>query len=278
MRRQCLNIAFLSVLTLPAYAGFDRPTFGFDTQPLTPGTVVLEQSLPNFESGKKYSTEKDTYSLDTLMRLGILPNFELQVGVQAYGAQPLLTQQKRYNQDDYKAPTLLETKDGFGDGTIGIKWTSDLGSKNISMGILATKNIDFGDYSEHYRNKVKNLGTTIKWQLPYQMNLGLYANYQSSNFGDGWQIAPSFGFPIAGGMSGYLEMGFGKHHERIIVEFKEGFPEILAHDYSRTDETAGAGLVYAIGSNVQLDLVVRAGIHSDTPDLQGGFGIGWAIP
>lgn len=281
MRRQCLNIAILSALSLPAFAGFDRPTLGFDTQSLTPGTVVLEQSLPNFESGSKHLTEKDTYSLDTLLRFGILPNIELQIGVQTYGAQPLLTQRKQHSSDDgndYIAPTMLETKDGFGDGTLGVKWTSNLGRKNFSMGILANTNIDFGDYPGEYRNKVKNLGTTLKWQLPYRMSFGLYSNYQSSKFGDGWQVAPHFGFPIIGGLSGYLEAEFGEHYDQIVVDFEKGFPETMIHRYRRHDHTAGGGLVYAITPNLQLDLVVRAGIHDDTPDLQGGFGIGWAIP
>lgn len=279
MLYKSLSIALLSATTLTAQAGFDRPTFGFDTTPLEPGQAVFEQSLPNFESGKKHYVEENSYSLDSVLRFGLLQNIELQLGLQLYGAQARNTEIKDvYDPETYTAPTNLETEQAFGDGTIGLKWVSDLGTKNVSMGFLFNTSLDFGDYPTTYSNKIRNYGTTIKWQLPHAMSLSLYANHQESGYGNGWQVAPNFGFPIYQNLAGYFELGFGERYEQLAVEFDNEFTPDKFHKRHRKDDTAGLGFIYGITSSLQLDLVIRAGIHSDTPDLQGGFGFSWAIP
>lgn len=86
MFTKSLTLILLSSAALSAQAlSFDRPGFGFATEALEPGQTVLELSLPNYENNEDQGTVSTKLGVDGLLRFGLIPNFELQIGTEFYG-------------------------------------------------------------------------------------------------------------------------------------------------------------------------------------------------
>ncbi|MEN9465315.1 MAG: hypothetical protein RL217_1496, partial [Pseudomonadota bacterium] len=211
-----LTPILLSCAALNAQAlSFDRPGFGFATEALEPGQAVLELSTPNYENSKNSGTRFTALGVDGLLRFGLMPNFELQLGSQFYGWQ----QSKATGQKS-------QTQQGLGDGSLAIKWASDLGLEHFSLGFLLGTSLPFGDAPIGDQGEQSDLDMTLNWALPHELGLGLYANHQNTKDEDGWMIAPSFSFPLFSDFAGYLEIGYG-----------EG---------SQQGQSAGGGITYAV--------------------------------
>ena len=108
---RALLAASLACGTVAALAddapGFDRPGWGFATNPLHAGQFAYEQGLPDWSRQRDAGVTSDLSTYDSLLRLGLGGGTELQLGGTPYN---------RLHQSGQ--PSVH----GRGDTTLGLKW------------------------------------------------------------------------------------------------------------------------------------------------------------
>ncbi|MCF5930793.1 transporter, partial [Xanthomonas perforans] len=66
---------------------FDRPGIPFAAEALQPGAFAWEQGLPDASTDRSDGQRTTQYTADTLLRLGLFQNVELQLGSDSYNWQ-----------------------------------------------------------------------------------------------------------------------------------------------------------------------------------------------
>lgn len=243
------KIALSLALLLPFHGlyavEFDRPKLAFAASTLSEGQIAWEQGLPRAVYYNHHDIHFTQLTLESVIRIGVAESFEVQLGLEPHGWQKLRTA----GQTSYD--------DGLGDGSLGVKWAPQLNGP-VSLAVLADTRLAYGDTPAKDHGNNTQLGTTLNWALSDGRSAGFYINrLLDGDSGRGWLFSPSFTFPLNDAWSAYLEAGIGTKalHSR----------------------SAGAGITYAINSQLQLDTWFLAGFDDDTANWQGGFGFAWLI-
>ncbi|WP_425525215.1 transporter [Xanthomonas hortorum] len=219
---------------------FDRPGIPFAAETLQPGAFAWEQGLPDASTDRADGQRTTQYTADTLLRLGLLQNVELQLGSESYNWQ-------------HGGGARVH---GGGDSHIGVKVALPSRSDSFHWAALGSYSVPTGspDFSDGY---ARELGVTASWDLAQERALALYVNYARDNDGHTWTFSPNYTFFSGERFSSYVEAGFdtGSEHSRV----------------------AGAGGAWQLPHAMQLDVSVLRGLTSASPDWQGGIGLSIAF-
>ncbi|MBB3865049.1 hypothetical protein FHY29_002056 [Xanthomonas arboricola] len=219
---------------------FDRPGIPFAAEVLQPGVFAWEQGLPDASTDRSDGQRITQYTADTVLRLGLFQNVELQVGSDSYNWQHGGGAHVR----------------GGGDSHIGLKVALPSQSDSFHWAALGSYSVPTGSpaFSDGY---ARELGVTASWDLAQQRALALYVNYARDSDGHTWTFSPNYTFFSGDHFSSYVEAGFdtGSEHSRV----------------------AGAGGAWQLPHAMQLDVSVLRGLTSESPDWQGGIGLSIAF-
>ncbi|GAE56869.1 transporter [Xanthomonas arboricola] len=219
---------------------FDRPGIPFAAEVLQPGVFAWEQGLPDASTDRSDGQRITQYTADTVLRLGLFQNVELQVGSDSYNWQHGGGAHVR----------------GGGDSHIGLKVALPSQSDSFHWAALGSYSVPTGSaaFSDGY---ARELGVTASWDLAQQRALALYVNYARDSDGHTWTFSPNYTFFSGERFSSYAEAGFdtGSEHSRV----------------------AGAGGAWQLPHAMQLDVSVLRGLTSESPDWQGGIGLSIAF-
>ncbi|NIK01725.1 transporter [Xanthomonas cannabis] len=219
---------------------FDRPGIPFAAEVLQPGAFAWEQGLPDVSTDRTDGQRTTLYTADTVLRLGLSQQVELQLGSDSYNWQHGGGQRVR----------------GGGDSHIGLKVALPSRSDSFHWAALGTYSVPTGSpaFSDGY---ARELGVTASWDLAQQRAFALYVNYARDDEGHTWTFAPNYTFFSGEHFSSYVEAGFdtGSEHSRV----------------------AGAGGAWQLPHAMQLDVSVLRGLTSKSPDWQGGIGLSIAF-
>ncbi|AOS02302.1 transporter [Xanthomonas oryzae pv. oryzae] len=219
---------------------FDRPGIPFSTEVVQPGAFAWEQGLPDASTDRSDGQRTTEYTADTLLRLGLFQNVELQLGSDSYRWQHVGGARVR----------------GGGDSSVGLKVALPSRSDSFHWAALGTYSVPTGSpaFSDGY---ARELGVTASWDLPQQRAIAVYVNYARDDGGNTWTFAPNYTFFSGDRFSSYVEAGFdtGSEHSRV----------------------AGAGGAWRLPHAMQLDVSVLRGLTSESPDWQGGIGLSIAF-
>lgn len=219
---------------------FDRPGIPFAAEALQPGAFAWEQGLPDASTDRSGGQRTTQYTADTLLRLGLFRNVELQLGSDSYNWQHGGGARVR----------------GGGDSSVGLKVALPSRSESFHWAALGTYSIATGSpaFSDGYS---RELGVTASWDLAQQRAIALYVNYARDDDGHTWTFAPNYTFFSGDHFSSYVEAGLdtGSEHARV----------------------AGAGGAWQLPHAMQLDVSVLRGLTSESPDWQGGIGLSIAF-
>ena len=240
-------VSSLSVSAMAAEFSFDRPGEGFGTGITPVGHLAWEQGLPSATytettiDGAKAKTV--TLNGDMLLRTGLTPSMELQLGWQG----PAWTQTK------YKGDK--EDDSGLGDVSIGIKKAIDLNDDKLSMAILAQAVIATGNEGFTAEDDIYSIGTALDYKYNDLVNTGIVMNYAVQD-GD-WSVTaiPTVGYKIAGNLSGFSEFVYHK-------------AESQDYEYGLS-----SGLIYALNDRTQLDGSVGVDLNGSDRSYKAGLGI-----
>lgn len=221
---------------------FDRPSFSFAPAVLPAGAFDWEQGLPDLERDNNDGVRTTTYSADTVLRLGLTSNFELQLHTSPW------------NRMTMRAGTLHTSVEGAGDTALGIKWAPSLDSKTWTLAALGLVSFDTGSSAFTNGHTVTSLGVAAARDFGDNRSLGLYANVDHGAGQNTWTGSANFNFPIQGNFGGFVQLG----------RFAGG-------GVSRS--LAGGGITLLLHDRVQFDLDANFGLTSRSPDYQLGFGI-----
>ena len=241
-----LFAAFVCVATPNAFAdetpSYDRPGFGFAPAALPLGGFAWEQGLPSWSLDHSDGTRSSQYTTDTLLRLGLGHDLELQLGTSPFNR---LTQ---YGMG------VSQVSDGRGDTSLGLKWAPAPVDPVWSWGLLGS--VEFPDGASGIRNPERQytLGATIDQQWDDKRSLTYVAQ---------WQRMGNQGTYLAAGNYGYaITKAWGIYAEAVGL-----------HQQGRTGGLLGAGVTWLPNVRLQWDLSFDHRFIGRTTDWLAGFGV-----
>ncbi|MEE7567205.1 transporter [Xanthomonas sp. Kuri4-3] len=220
---------------------FDRPGIGFATEVLAPGGIAWEQGLPDYTRDRQDGVRSEQYVADSLLRVGLGANLELQLGSDSYA---------------WLHEGGAHTHGG-GDSHVALKLQLPSQQDSFSWAVLGTYTVPTGKPALSDGGHARELGVTGAWDLAQGRSVSLYADYEDDDQGHTWTFSPSYTFYDDTRFSSYVEAGLstGTEHDRV----------------------AGAGGIWKLSDAVQLDLSFLRGLTAASPDWQAGFGVAFAF-
>lgn len=237
----------VSMSSMAAEFSFDRPGTGFGTGITPVGHVAWEQGLPSATytetniDGAKAKTV--TLNADMLLRTGLTPTMELQLGWQGPG----------WTQTKFKGNTSDDS--GLGDVSIGLKKAIDLDDDKLSMAILAQALIATGEDDFSEEDDIYSVGSSLDYQYNEIVNTGITMNYQVQDGNWAVTAVPTLGYKISGKLSGFSEFVYRKEESK---------------DY---EYALGSGLMYALNDRTQLDASVGVDLNGSDRSYNAGLGV-----
>lgn len=227
---------------------FDRPGIAFSPAILPPGTVAWEQGLPDFAYDSSDGTRSWLFSGDTNLRIGLLKDLELQVGV------PL------WNYTQQKTDGVRSSDDGFGDLRLSLK--TALPSPDAKLTWAALGGVTFATGADAFSagDPKYDLGIAAAYAVTEAISFGAYVNFDRLRSISTWTLSPEITWSVNDKTGVYLEAGFN---------LASGGGSGVGND----GEVVGGGLTYMITPVVQLDASVDFGVGGTAPDITGGIGL-----
>ena len=244
-----IGVAMLIWLGLSASAhadtnpGYDRPGLGFTPVALDPGAVTVEQGLPDWTRSSQGDTTSSLYTADSLIRLGLGHQLELQVGGSLYNYLQT-TQADR-----------SEVREGHGDSSLSLKYVLPSSNQAFSWGLLGS--VLFTDGAPALRSPQRQylLGLQLNLQVDSKNSLGAYVQDLRSGGSDAQILAFSDNYLLSPDWMLYAEAA---------LEHNPG---------SRSGTLAGAGAGWQITERVQLDASFRHRLSGQVNDWEAGLGV-----
>ncbi len=221
---------------------FDRPGIAFATSTLPVGSFDWEQGLPDVVHDNTAGVRTTQYSADTLLRYGITPTLELQLGGSLW------------NRLDTHGIDGHNRRYGGGDTTIAAKWAPALKSDDVAIALLGAVTLDTGATAFTNGRPVYSLGATVSRDLQAGRAVAMYVNASKSGGETTWTFSPNISFPITSAIGAYVEAG-----------------RIVGGDASGT--VAGGGLTWLLHDRIQFDINELRGLGGHAPDWQAGVGV-----
>lgn len=229
----------------------DRPDVAEDSRTVGKLRLQIETS---FEFSQDIENDVTTrfYGFPTLVRFGIIDPIELRVDSSIY---------------IFRTQSNTRYEKGPADFTLGLKWHFlDAGPKGIpSMAILASVLFPTGKDAFSENTYVPRFQIVADWGLPVNLSVGVSLGVDvpgRDDVGDRYAqflYATSLGY-VFHGTNGRLKMYIEVAGESPI---KSNKPDI---------RFLGAGLMFLITPDVQVDGFMRAGITKHSPDWLAGVG------
>ncbi len=245
MKIACLILGLCSTLPTPARATappFDRPGIAFATSTLPVGSFDWEQGLPDVVHDNTEGIRTTLYSADTILRYGMTPTLELQLG------------RSLWNRLDTHGVDVDTRSSGGGDTTIAAKWAPTLKSDKVAMAFLGAVTLDTGASAFTNGRPVYSLGATVSRDMKDGRAIAMYLNASIDGGRTTWTFSPNISFPITSAASAYFEAG-----------------RTVGGDAAGT--VAGGGMTWLLHDRVQFDIYGLRGLDGQVPDLQAGVGV-----
>lgn len=223
---------------------FDRPGIAFSPSTLPAGTLSWEQGLPDWSRERDGGVELTTYTANSLLRVGLSEQWELQLG----GAP--------YIRAELRAPGLGRLRArGAGDSSIAVKYAVAGLGESVQWAFLGKMSAATGNSDFTSGRTQLAIGTAAGWALSDRHTLGLYANISRDADERVYTLSPSLSMALSERIGAYVEAGFSKSSE------------------APTESIAGLGLTVMATEALQLDLSADWGLNDASTDVIAGFGV-----
>lgn len=219
---------------------FDRPGIGFGTEVLARGVVAWEQGLPSVSVDRQEGARSTQYTLDSLWRIGLGANLELQLGA-----------------DSYHWTRGAGRAQGGGDARVGFKLALPSSWSGFGWALQGGYGFPTGSAAFSAGEHVRDLGLAASWDLPGGRGFALYANLDDAHSGRTWTFSPNYTFYSDDRIGGYVELGYSHGED--------------------DSQVGGTGLTWQVHDRLQLDAFVLRGLNSAAPDWQAGLGFALAF-
>jgi hypothetical protein len=247
-----LVIGLLLALSTPARAAeaiaTDRPDFVESSDVVDPGRFQIETSIGG-ERSRIGAQTLHALATPTLLRLGIVENWELRLETDGFTRESLAGRTER----------------GFADTSVSAKWHWQDGDADSGRPALAgLLNFDLASGSAVFRGRGTrpSLRVTAEWELPNGYGVGvmpgLYRDHNEAGHGFyGGVLAVSVSKRI-GALHGFVELA----GQQLAADKNGG--KLVSLD---------TGLSYLLSDSVQIDAAIFYGLTKRSPDLQWTTGI-----
>jgi hypothetical protein len=221
---------------------YDRPGLGFAPSALPWGGFTWEQGLPSWSLDNTDGTRSSQFTTDTLLRLGVGGDMELQLGTSPFNR--LVQRTAGVSQAFY----------GHGDSSLGLKWAPASSSQMWSWGLLGT--VEFPDGANGIRNPERQytLGATVDQNLDATRSLTYVAQWQRMGNEGAYLAAGNFGYAIDKVWGVYAELA-------------------AVHQQGGTGGLFGAGVTYLPNARLQWDLSFDHRLFGQASQWTADFGV-----
>lgn len=223
--------------------GFDRPGLGFSTNPMNAGQFGYEQGLPDWSLNKDAGVTTRVSTFDSLLRLGVGSDLELQLG-----GSP-------YNSLRQTGDGPAQTSQGHGDTSLGLKWAPHSSSEVWTWGLLGT--LEFNDGAPDFRSeqRVYTLGLVADQKFSEQVDVSYFVQWQRSGGKDNYLVAPDYNYQVNDLFGFYVEAA------------------ILRDANHRYGSQAGGGITFAPLPRLQFDTWFRHRLGGRAAEWEAGLGV-----
>jgi hypothetical protein len=222
---------------------FDRPGIGFSTTTIPRGSFAIELGVPDFIHTSDAGSGSTLYRLDTTVRAGLGTALELQL------ATPV------FNYQHADTASVSGSTSGLGDSSLSLKAALPSNSAEFSWAMLAGVTFASGASAFSGGSTQYTLATSMNQKLDDTYTAGFYVELDRADGTTDYTLSPNLNFTLSSTLSGYVEAAY-------------------THvPHSPDSSVAGAGLAWMVTPIVQLDLSFDLGLTSESPKLQGGFGV-----
>ena len=246
MKIACLALGlFLALSSTALHAAapsFDRPGIAFAASTLPVGSFDWEQGLPDVAYDNTAGVRTTLYSADTILRYGMTPTLELQLGGSLW------------NGLDTHGVDVDNRSHGGGDTTIAAKWAPTLQSDKVAVAFLGAVTLDTGASAFTNGRPVYSLGATVSRDMQNGRVIAMYLNASNNGGRTTWTMSPNISFPITSEIGAYVEAG-----------------RTIGGDATGT--VAGGGLTWLLHDRIQFDIYGLRKLLGHAPDLQAGAGV-----
>lgn len=227
--------------------GFDRPGLGFSPSVLAPGQLAWEQGLPSWSRNTDGGIRSDQYTADSLLRLGLGENIELQFGGSLYNHL-----QQRGDGQGYSSH-------GRGDSSLALKVVLPSSDAQWNWALLG--GVEFTNGARDFRNMRRqySLALDANQQLDDRHALGYYAQWQRMGGQSRYLVAANYSYALTSPLNVYGEAA--AQHDPVL-----GNGSLL-----------GIGLAWRIASRLQLDGWCRHRLAGHADQWQAGLGFAVAF-
>jgi len=242
---QALGCAWLAAtsIALADTPAFDRPGIAFSTTTVPRGSLAVELGVPDFIHTSDAGSRSTTYRLDTNARAGLGRALELQLATPVFN----------YQHADTAGGSGSTT--GLGDSRLSLKAALPSSSAEFSWAMLAGITFASGASAFSGGSTQYTLATSLNQKLDDTYTAGFYIELDRADGATDYTLSPNLNFTLGSTLSGYVEAAY-------------------THvPHSPDSSVAGAGLAWMVTPIVQLDLSFDLGLTSESPKLQGGFGV-----
>lgn len=232
----------------------DRPDTTESAYTVDAGHFQFEWEMLSSGRDKNSGTRTETWSSSVNLKAGLTDNIDLQLVVEPY------TYQKTSDPSS-------ETAEGVNDTEMRLKvnvWGNDGGDTAFAIMPFVrfpTHASAFGDDGKMEGGVILPLAFTLPggWDSAFMLEFDAVRNEENDGYAMEALQSITFGHDIAGELGGFLEL--------VNIENNEGGVGNEAY--------FNAGLIYALGSNGQVDAGFNAGISEEAEDARYFVGLSW---
>lgn len=235
----------------------DRPDFVESSEVVGKGRVQLETSFLS-ERERNDEERERSYSMPTLLRIGLSPALELRIESEGRTVQ--------HTTD--RTSGERSTTAGYADSAVGLLWhAADARGSWPSVGVLVDAELPTGSRRLRGEGARPSLRVIGEWELPGEMQLG---------------VMPGIAIERTEETGRYTHGIFGVALEK---SFKEGLrgiaelamPQIARSRHGGTQASAGIGVSWLISNDCQLDTMFSRGLNGRTPYASWTVGLSFRL-
>jgi hypothetical protein len=232
----------------------DRPGLGTPACTMDPGHVQFELGLGDWTLTRQGGEREDDLATgDLLVRYGLTPSLELQVGWTAY------------THVRTRSGNIVARSGGVGDVTIAFRQNlHNPDGSGFSIAIMPYATLPTGGNGIGAGDWGAGLIVPVSYELPHGLSLGLTAEADAAVDGDGngRHLAYNAVFGLSAGLTDTMgataELSIGRDEDP------------AGHS---TQALAGLSVGWTPNDHVQLDVGANAGLNRASPDMELYFGV-----
>lgn len=250
----------LTTVSLPATAQDlrfcpTRPSLGSSACITDPGHVHVEIGALDWEKDDRADTRDDqVIAGDLLARVGVGPTTEVQIGWTSFG----------HVRDREKATGRIDTTDGVGDVTIGLRQNlRNPDGKGLSFGIQPFVTLPTGRSPIGAGDYAIGVVLPVSYDLSDRINLNFTGEVDDAadETRDGHHVE----------YSGIVGLGYGMSSQVTLVT-ELSLARVQTQNGYETRALAAESLAWQPGKRWQLDVLAVAGLNHDSPDIRLALG------